>query len=139
MLFFKIQIRRYGSLPSPDASKIQSLLNQLVVIKLNGGLGTSMGCTGPKSAISVRNELTFLDLTVQQIEVSAISVRNELTFLDLTVQQIEVSAGLHCFHIQSAGGYLNRGWTVVKGYHNVNIFKQTSVTFSSSMANGNKM
>jgi UTP--glucose-1-phosphate uridylyltransferase len=27
-----------------------------------------MGCTGPKSVISVRNELTFLDLTVQQIE-----------------------------------------------------------------------
>ncbi|XP_041352363.1 UTP--glucose-1-phosphate uridylyltransferase-like isoform X2 [Gigantopelta aegis] len=61
-------VRRYGSLPPPDTKKIQSLLNQLVVIKLNGGLGTSMGCTGPKSAISVRNELTFLDLTVQQIE-----------------------------------------------------------------------
>ncbi len=39
------------------------------MLKLNGGLGTSMGCTGPKSLISVRNELTFLDLTVQQIEV----------------------------------------------------------------------
>ncbi|XP_074640554.1 UTP--glucose-1-phosphate uridylyltransferase-like [Tubulanus polymorphus] len=47
---------------------IQSMLNKLVVLKLNGGLGTSMGCKGPKSLISVRNELTFLDLTVQQIE-----------------------------------------------------------------------
>lgn len=28
-----------------------------------------MGCQGPKSVISVRNDLTFLDLTVQQIEV----------------------------------------------------------------------
>uniref|UniRef100_H2Z521 UTP--glucose-1-phosphate uridylyltransferase n=1 Tax=Ciona savignyi TaxID=51511 RepID=H2Z521_CIOSA len=27
-----------------------------------------MGCTGPKSLISVRSGLTFLDLTVQQIE-----------------------------------------------------------------------
>lgn len=27
-----------------------------------------MGCTGPKSIIPVRNDLTFLDLTVQQIE-----------------------------------------------------------------------
>ncbi|XP_039263753.1 UTP--glucose-1-phosphate uridylyltransferase-like [Styela clava] len=44
------------------------LLKKLVVVKLNGGLGTSMGCTGPKSLISVRNGLTFLDLTVQQIE-----------------------------------------------------------------------
>ena len=28
-----------------------------------------MGCVGPKSAISVRDDLTFLDLVVQQIEV----------------------------------------------------------------------
>ena len=28
-----------------------------------------MGCHGPKSVITVRNGLTFLDLTVQQIEV----------------------------------------------------------------------
>ena len=37
---------------------------------MNGGLGTSMGCHGPKSVIPVRSDLTFLDLTVQQIEVS---------------------------------------------------------------------
>lgn len=45
------------------------MLNKLVVVKLNGGLGTSMGCKGPKSVIPVRNELTFLDLTLQQIQV----------------------------------------------------------------------
>ena len=39
-----------------------------MVVKLNGGLGTSMGCVGPKSVIPVRSDLTFLDLTVQQIE-----------------------------------------------------------------------
>ncbi|KAM3864891.1 UTP--glucose-1-phosphate uridylyltransferase-like [Diretmus argenteus] len=50
----------------PD--NITTSLNKLVVVKLNGGLGTSMGCKGPKSLISVRNENTFLDLTVQQIE-----------------------------------------------------------------------
>ena len=44
------------------------MLSKLVVVKLNGGLGTSMGCKGPKSVIQVRNDLTFLDLTVQQIE-----------------------------------------------------------------------
>ncbi|KAK6181725.1 hypothetical protein SNE40_009522 [Patella caerulea] len=60
--------KRYGALPSPETAKTKELLDQLVVVKLNGGLGTSMGCTGPKSAISVRNELTFLDMTVQQIE-----------------------------------------------------------------------
>lgn len=51
----------------PD--NITASLNKLAVVKLNGGLGTSMGCKGPKSLISVRNENTFLDLTVQQIEV----------------------------------------------------------------------
>ncbi|XP_046577568.1 LOW QUALITY PROTEIN: UTP--glucose-1-phosphate uridylyltransferase-like [Haliotis rubra] len=61
-------VRRYGGLPTPDPARIKELLNQLVVVKLNGGLGTGMGCKGPKSVISVRNELTFLDLTVQQIE-----------------------------------------------------------------------
>ena len=48
---------------------IHSLLSKLVVVKLNGGLGTGMGCTGPKSLIQVRNDATFLDLTIQQIEV----------------------------------------------------------------------
>lgn len=56
-------------LPTPASSQIRGMLDKLVVIKLNGGLGTSMGCQGPKSVISVRNDLTFLDLTVQQIEV----------------------------------------------------------------------
>jgi len=65
-----LQVKPYTELPTPENKlAIQSLLNKLVVLKLNGGLGTSMGCTGPKSLISVRNELTFLDLTVQQIEV----------------------------------------------------------------------
>ena len=58
----------YEKLNSPATATIKSMLDQLVVVKLNGGLGTSMGCKGPKSTIVVRNDLTFLDLTVQQIE-----------------------------------------------------------------------
>ncbi|CCH62813.1 hypothetical protein TBLA_0I01540 [Henningerozyma blattae CBS 6284] len=45
-----------------------SNLNKLAVLKLNGGLGTSMGCVGPKSVIEVREGNTFLDLAVRQIE-----------------------------------------------------------------------
>jgi UTP--glucose-1-phosphate uridylyltransferase len=37
-----------------------------VVIKLNGGLGTSMGMTGPKSLVEVKDGLTFLDIAVRQ-------------------------------------------------------------------------
>ncbi|KAL3845069.1 hypothetical protein ACJIZ3_002472 [Penstemon smallii] len=51
-----------------DPSETKNLLDKLVVLKLNGGLGTTMGCTGPKSVIEVRNGLTFLDLIVIQIE-----------------------------------------------------------------------
>ncbi|KAK2652776.1 hypothetical protein Ddye_012632 [Dipteronia dyeriana] len=55
--------------PAPtDPSETKTLLDKLVVLKLNGGLGTTMGCTGPKSVIEVRNGLTFLDLIVKQIE-----------------------------------------------------------------------
>ncbi|GMF57153.1 unnamed protein product [[Candida] boidinii] len=43
-------------------------LNKLAVLKLNGGLGTSMGCVGPKSVIEVRDGQSFLDLSVRQIE-----------------------------------------------------------------------
>ena len=61
--------------------------NKLAVLKVNGGLGTSMGMysstssaadpthanfyagmTGAKSALEVKDDMTFLDLTVRQIE-----------------------------------------------------------------------
>lgn len=41
-------------------------ISELVVIKLNGGLGTGMGLQGPKSLLSVRDGINFLDLMVQQ-------------------------------------------------------------------------
>lgn len=44
-----------------------ALLSQAVVIKLNGGLGTGMGLQGPKSLLSVREGVNFLDLMVRQI------------------------------------------------------------------------
>lgn len=63
-------VKEYSGLQTPSNNEeIRAMLNKLVVVKLNGGLGTSMGCHGPKSVIPVRNDLTFLDLTVQQIEV----------------------------------------------------------------------
>ncbi|XP_058789493.1 UTP--glucose-1-phosphate uridylyltransferase isoform X3 [Phymastichus coffea] len=61
-------IKDYEHLPDPTPDEIKNFLRKLVVVKLNGGLGTSMGCHGPKSVITVRNGLTFLDLSVQQIE-----------------------------------------------------------------------
>jgi UDP-N-acetylglucosamine pyrophosphorylase len=47
--------------------RIAELISRTAVIKLNGGLGTSMGLDKPKSVISVKNGLNFLDFTVKQI------------------------------------------------------------------------
>lgn len=63
------QIVPYASIPEvTDTADLQ----KLAVLKLNGGLGTTMGCVGPKSAIEVRDGMTFLDLSVRQIEVSSV-------------------------------------------------------------------
>ena len=73
--FLKIKKYKDIELESYKASDVKNLLDKLVVLKLNGGLGTSMGCKGPKSLISVRNDNTFLDMTVQQIEVCILDAR----------------------------------------------------------------
>ncbi len=41
-------------------------LSKTVNIKLNGGLGTSMGLNRPKSLIKVKSQLSFLDIAVSQ-------------------------------------------------------------------------
>lgn len=63
------QIKSYSDLQVPPADVACEQLEKLAVLKLNGGLGTTMGCVGPKSAIEVRSGMTFLDLIVRQIEV----------------------------------------------------------------------
>ncbi|MGI8870468.1 MAG: UTP--glucose-1-phosphate uridylyltransferase [Mycobacteriales bacterium] len=42
-------------------------LGHVAIVKLNGGLGTSMGVTGPKSALAVKDGLTFLDVIAKQV------------------------------------------------------------------------
>ncbi|KYQ93226.1 UDP-glucose pyrophosphorylase [Tieghemostelium lacteum] len=57
------------SILSPiDSSNAARLLSKLVVIKLNGGLGTRMGCKGAKSSIELAPGISFLDMTVAHIE-----------------------------------------------------------------------
>jgi UTP--glucose-1-phosphate uridylyltransferase len=54
------------ALPDPgDAAR--TALDRAVVIKLNGGLGTSMGMTRAKSLLPVKDGLTFLDIVVRQV------------------------------------------------------------------------
>jgi UTP--glucose-1-phosphate uridylyltransferase len=43
-------------------------LDEAVVLKLNGGLGTSMGMTRAKSLIEAKDGLSFLDITARQVQ-----------------------------------------------------------------------
>ncbi|HET7763408.1 MAG TPA: UTP--glucose-1-phosphate uridylyltransferase [Phycicoccus sp.] len=47
--------------------EVRAALDATVVLKLNGGLGTSMGVPGPKSALEVRDGRTFLDVVAEQV------------------------------------------------------------------------
>ena len=51
-----------------NENDIKECLEKVVVLKLNGGLGTSMGCTGPKSLITIKNDYNFIDIICLQIK-----------------------------------------------------------------------
>lgn len=53
-------------LPSdPDAER--EALRKAIVLRLNGGLGTSMGLTGAKSLLEAKDGLSFLDVIARQV------------------------------------------------------------------------
>src|ERR671931_2198090 len=65
-------IEPLGDLPTaadlpapPDGGR--AALGKAVTIKLNGGLGTSMGMTRAKSLLEAKDGLTFLDLIAEQV------------------------------------------------------------------------
>ena len=59
-------------------------LGRTAIIKLNGGLGTSMGMEKAKSLLPVRGDQTFLDLIVEQVRAAreTYGVRLPLLFMD---------------------------------------------------------
>jgi UTP--glucose-1-phosphate uridylyltransferase len=58
---------RLEELPEPSAEHAREVLDRLVVVKLNGGLGTSMGLSGPKSLLTVKPDTSFLDVIATQV------------------------------------------------------------------------
>ena len=77
-------------------------LDRVVVLKLNGGLGTSMGMTRAKSLIEVKDGLSFLDIIVRQVldlrERSGARIplllMNSFATRDDTLAALECHAGL---------------------------------------------
>jgi len=58
---------RVDELPDPPPDQARDVLGRLVVVKLNGGLGTSMGLSGPKSLLPVKPGTSFLDVLATQV------------------------------------------------------------------------
>src|SRR5919112_1366409 len=50
-----------------DAEAEREALQRAVVLRLNGGLGTSMGLTGAKSLLEAKDGLSFLDIIARQV------------------------------------------------------------------------
>lgn len=59
----RLNLVNYDTLTKED----ELFLDKLAVIKLNGGLGTSMGLNKAKSLLPVKGEMTFLDILANQI------------------------------------------------------------------------
>jgi UTP--glucose-1-phosphate uridylyltransferase len=58
-------VRGVSSLEDLDAG--DAPLDRVVMIRLNGGLGTTMGLSGPKSLVDVKPGVTFLDVIARQV------------------------------------------------------------------------
>lgn len=66
------QVVDYTSIAGNNEST--SNLSKLAVLKLNGGLGTSMGCVGPKSIIEVREGKSFWIFLFARLSISIVNM-----------------------------------------------------------------
>ncbi|GBF99238.1 UDP-glucose pyrophosphorylase [Raphidocelis subcapitata] len=69
-----------SSLPNSNGN-VQALLKETAVLKLNGGLGTSMGLEKAKSLLEVKDGKTFLDLIAEQVKVMRSRYGSDVTFV----------------------------------------------------------
>lgn len=77
----------------------REVLARTVMLKLNGGLGTSMGMSGPKSLVPVKQGLSFLDITVRQVQHlrQTANIRMPLLLMDsFTTQEATLAALAAC-------------------------------------------
>ena len=62
------QVEDWRDITASTPAADKDLISRCVCIKLNGGLGTSMGLQKAKSLLKVKGEDTFLDLIVRQVK-----------------------------------------------------------------------
>jgi len=71
----------YADLPEPSAETVAPLLNECVMLKLNGGLGTGMGLEQAKSLLPLKGDTTFLDFIAQQVLGMRKTFNTDLAFM----------------------------------------------------------
>ncbi len=83
----------------PETEADRAALAATAIIKLNGGLGTSMGLSKAKTLLPVRDGLTFLDLIVRQVlwARQTYGVRLPLIFLHSFNTRADVLAALEAY------------------------------------------
>lgn len=72
---------RLESIPKASTVDIKALLAKTAVLKLNGGLGTSMGLEKAKSLLEVKDGKTFLDLIAEQIKYTRATTGAKVRFI----------------------------------------------------------
>ncbi len=72
----------------------KQFLNKTVTIKLNGGLGTSMGLNKAKSLIPIKDSLTFLDITARQ----AMQIGSQLVLMNSFATHDDTMASLEIIY-----------------------------------------
>ncbi|MFW6415002.1 MAG: UTP--glucose-1-phosphate uridylyltransferase [Thermodesulfobacteriota bacterium] len=80
----------------------RSILDRAVMLKLNGGLGTSMGMPHAKSLLTVREDYTFLDIILEQARIKGKSEQGEGSLILMnspnTDNEIREHLELTCYH-----------------------------------------
>ena len=108
----------YNALPNLNKSA-----PKIAMVKLNGGLGTSMGCTGPKSLIPCSNNNDrFLDIIIRNYQASSIAdhliLLNSFNTSDQTISYMNTN-------------YSNISWTEVMQYPFKKINSQKKLPFEA--------
>lgn len=85
----------------PHAKIGKSKLNQVVIMKLNGGLGTSMGLDRPKSLLPVKDGFSFLEIILRQTECLRRKFRASLPLVFMN------SFATHADTMAALGGFTN--------------------------------
>ena len=74
---------------------LQTLLEQTAVLKLNGGLGTSMGLEKAKSLLPVKDGKTFLDLIAEQVVYTRKKFGSKVRFILMNRSATTLACPLH--------------------------------------------